>query len=558
MLATTYKNFVGDYATDAGALVFIQTANWDDAGDGTGNPRIGMLYFNTTSELVRRYTSSGWVDVGTDLPHNTIYVDVNNTRTGQDGSFRNPFSLAQDAIDLVDARADNSLANPYVIELFVGDYTAQGALDLSKPNLVNLIIKGQGDGTAMPANSVQVAGLSCTTNNDGFLSLSVIDVYFTELFHMEGASNSTLFMSWIATIERCSFNASSGNCLYLYNMWGIRFRNCYMDSKDTDILNVYSVYFDHTINNSDTTFNADNASKSPIAPGFGVCNSQAFSTQLGNNLTFLNTALFATHCEFFTCTIGSTAFVSAMSLPNANTTVVINNSEVIENINVNGGSMVVNGTWYDPAKLTVLAGTFTNNNLSQAVAYTPAVPGDWSVVPDDVKEALDTLAANFAATITVLAKFTANDSLLPAVNPASISGRNGIPVAEFDDTINENIVFSDIVQKGYSGSNIEVKIYWVAASAILGDVKWNAAFERKQDGGSSIDVDSFAAARSVTDTTSAVLGSIKVSTITFTQAQADGIVSEDKFRVKFTRDASDVADTLIGDAQIVAVEIGVA
>lgn len=58
-------NYMGEFANDAAALTFIQTNEWDSNGDGTGNPQAGMLYYNTTSTVVRMYNGSAWVDLAT-------------------------------------------------------------------------------------------------------------------------------------------------------------------------------------------------------------------------------------------------------------------------------------------------------------------------------------------------------------------------------------------------------------------------------------------------------------------------------------------------------------
>jgi len=58
-----YANYVGEHADDATALAFIKSIKWDSNGDGTGNAQAGMLYYNTTSNRVRWYNGSGWVEI---------------------------------------------------------------------------------------------------------------------------------------------------------------------------------------------------------------------------------------------------------------------------------------------------------------------------------------------------------------------------------------------------------------------------------------------------------------------------------------------------------------
>jgi len=64
--SSTYKqhNYMGEYADDATALTAIRDQNWDSNSNGTGNPRNGMWYYNTTSNVFRAYTSGAWGNLG--------------------------------------------------------------------------------------------------------------------------------------------------------------------------------------------------------------------------------------------------------------------------------------------------------------------------------------------------------------------------------------------------------------------------------------------------------------------------------------------------------------
>ena len=53
-------NYMGEFASDAAALTFIQANEWDTSGDGTGNPHDGMWYFNTTDSKPRFHDGSTW------------------------------------------------------------------------------------------------------------------------------------------------------------------------------------------------------------------------------------------------------------------------------------------------------------------------------------------------------------------------------------------------------------------------------------------------------------------------------------------------------------------
>ncbi|KKK81081.1 hypothetical protein LCGC14_2817040, partial [marine sediment metagenome] len=83
--------------------------------------------------------------------------------------------------------------------------------------------------------------------------------------------------------------------------------------------------------------------------------------------------------------------------------------------------------------------------------------------------------------------------------------------------------------------------------ATSGTVSWNGQFERFDADSLDMDVDSFAATQSVTDTTAGISGQISVASVTFTIAQADGILANEGFRLLLWRDTS---GDLVGDAQI--------
>lgn len=65
-LTAPYKqhHYMGEYANDAAALTFIQAVEWDSAGNGTGTPQAGMMYFNSTNSEMMLYDGTSWVTTG--------------------------------------------------------------------------------------------------------------------------------------------------------------------------------------------------------------------------------------------------------------------------------------------------------------------------------------------------------------------------------------------------------------------------------------------------------------------------------------------------------------
>lgn len=152
----------------------------------------------------------------------------------------------------------------------------------------------------------------------------------------------------------------------------------------------------------------------------------------------------------------------------------------------------------------------------------------------------------------LLAEWTALGNEPPAANYATLNARNVHPVLEFDATADEQAVFTSILPPHYSGGGITATLIWVAATATSGDVVWTAAFERQADGGTDIDADSFATANSVTSTAPGTSGVPKYATIAFTNSELDGLVVNERYRLKITRDADNASDTMASDSQLLA------
>jgi len=135
-------------------------------------------------------------------------------------------------------------------------------------------------------------------------------------------------------------------------------------------------------------------------------------------------------------------------------------------------------------------------------------------------------------------------------NPATPGAQNGHPTLDFDDTTNEDAVFSAVMPEHYGGGGIDVEITGVHP-ATTGDVDADGAFERVGET-QDIDSDSFATAQSSdNNSVSGTAGVPFKITISFSSAQIDGILAGEKFRFKVTRDAG--TDTASGDWRVLAV-----
>lgn len=143
----------------------------------------------------------------------------------------------------------------------------------------------------------------------------------------------------------------------------------------------------------------------------------------------------------------------------------------------------------------------------------------------------------------------------PSLNFATFDSRNQHPCLDFDDTVNEDAVFSSVMPQHYSGGGVTVYLHFAMSSAIIGNVDWDAAFERIGDQQQDLDVDGFAAPQSSIDNVvPGVSGNVSIIAIPFADGvQMDGILAGESFRIKATRIA--VNDSAAGDAELVKVEI---
>lgn len=145
---------------------------------------------------------------------------------------------------------------------------------------------------------------------------------------------------------------------------------------------------------------------------------------------------------------------------------------------------------------------------------------------------------------------------LPASNFATFDRRNGHLILDFDDSTDESAELGAIMPRAYSGGGLTITIGWMATSATSGDCIWDVAFKSVTDDADDLDSKAFATANSVTDTAASASGEVSYATVAFTDgADMDSVAAGEYFRLKITRDADNVSDTMVGDAELLFIEI---
>lgn len=150
------------------------------------------------------------------------------------------------------------------------------------------------------------------------------------------------------------------------------------------------------------------------------------------------------------------------------------------------------------------------------------------------------------------------DSVAPVgtTSFAAFSSRNGHGILAFDKAVDEEAaLWEAVMPAGYADGDVTVKLFWAANAVTSGDVKWGVAFERINASGLDIDADSFASQQTATTTCGGTDGYVVTTSITFTQAQADGISAGEPFRIVVVRHGDDAADTMDADAQLLRVSV---
>lgn len=150
--------------------------------------------------------------------------------------------------------------------------------------------------------------------------------------------------------------------------------------------------------------------------------------------------------------------------------------------------------------------------------------------------------------------FTAADNQPPATNFATLDTRNSISVLEFDANTQESAIFVGVMPDNVVLTNgLTVRLWWMGDTATTGNVRWGVSFE---DTGTDNDADSFSAVTQANGAANGTSGIETVTTITATSGNIDSIAAGDRYRLRVTRIADDATnDTMLGDAQLVAVEV---
>lgn len=126
-------------------------------------------------------------------------------------------------------------------------------------------------------------------------------------------------------------------------------------------------------------------------------------------------------------------------------------------------------------------------------------------------------------------------------------------VLDFDAASIEYADFKIALPANYGGGGLTLTLVYTMSSANSGNVVWEVAFRRCNDGSEEIDSDSSQTYdyNSVTDAVEATVGRVGYATITFTNgADMDTLAAGEMGMLRIRRKANDGNDTASGDAEL--------
>jgi len=141
----------------------------------------------------------------------------------------------------------------------------------------------------------------------------------------------------------------------------------------------------------------------------------------------------------------------------------------------------------------------------------------------------------------------------PATNFASVDMRNGFVVLGFGDSTNESAQFLSVLPSHYGGGQLVAIVTWTTTTATTNDAKLKVEVSQFAEG-TDLDVlpvvdDSDTLTLAAPTASGKTVFSQSLSLVAGTAATGDQLL------VGLTRLATDAGDTLVGDIEVVSVEI---
>jgi hypothetical protein len=129
--------------------------------------------------------------------------------------------------------------------------------------------------------------------------------------------------------------------------------------------------------------------------------------------------------------------------------------------------------------------------------------------------------------------------------------------AAFSDAADWTQIFGGVMLRGYAGGNVALYYHWASWTVTTGNCRWTGEFERLTHNGNRTDTLNFGTAQVTADAPGSTLSATRRTQIggTLTPANISSIAAGDYFRIRAGRTGSNVADTMVGLAYLMRLEL---
>lgn len=141
----------------------------------------------------------------------------------------------------------------------------------------------------------------------------------------------------------------------------------------------------------------------------------------------------------------------------------------------------------------------------------------------------------------------------PTSGYATLDVRGQFVVLDFDASANEQAQFHAVVPRHYRGGGIQVLVSWTSTSATSGNAKLRVELTRLTTGGNLDSLPSVGGTADLVVVAPATSGNVGVAT--FADLAVSDLAAGEMLLVRMTRLATDGADTMTGDLELIAVEV---
>ena len=141
----------------------------------------------------------------------------------------------------------------------------------------------------------------------------------------------------------------------------------------------------------------------------------------------------------------------------------------------------------------------------------------------------------------------------PAADYATVDVRGDFVVLDFDDSTAEQAQFHAVVPSHFGGGDVEAVLTWTTTSAVIGNCKFQVELVHLASGDNLDSLPAASGSSEVTAAAPATSGDLVVSVCSAIVVK--GLVAGDLLQVLVSRQSAEAADTLVGDVELVSLEL---